>query len=90
MDQDQKYDITNPKNLHFNIWVLKKMYSTIAKNRNEEINRFRNCDITQHLTSVDIEEIVRSGGYNAKILEGLVCDNLEFNPFERFFYRNDR
>ena len=32
------------------------------KNRSEEINRFRNGDITQHLTCVDIEEVVRSGG----------------------------
>ena len=34
------------------------------RNIYEEINRFRNGDITQHLTSVDIEEVVRSGGYN--------------------------
>ena len=54
------------------------------KNRCEEINRFRNGDIIQHLTSVDIEEVVRSGGCIVKILEGFFCDNLEFNPFERF------
>ena len=54
------------------------------KKRYEEINRFRNGDITQHLTSVDIEEVVRSGGYIAKRLEGFVCDNLEFNPFVGF------
>ena len=54
------------------------------KNRYEEINRFRNGDITQHLTSVDIEEAVRSGGCIVKILEGFVCNNLEFSPFERF------
>ena len=31
-----------------------------------------------------IEEFVRSGGYIAEIVEGFICDNLEFNPFERF------
>ena len=45
----------------------------------------RNGDIIQHLTSVDFEEVVRSGGYFVKIFEGFKCDNLDFNPFERFF-----
>ena len=31
-----------------------------------------------------IEEVVRSGGYIVKMLEGFICDNLEFYPFERF------
>ena len=34
---------------------------------------------------MDIEEVVRSGGYIVEILEGFNCDNLEFNPYERFF-----
>ena len=50
----------------------------------EEINRFRNGDITQHLTSVDIKEVVRSGGYIVEILEGFICDILEYIPFKRF------
>ena len=54
------------------------------KNRSKEINRFRNGDMTQHLASLEIEEVVRSEGYFVKILEGFMCDNLEFNPFERF------
>ena len=54
------------------------------KNRYEEINGFRNGDVTQHLNSVDIAENVRPGDYIVKILEGLICDNLEFNPFEKF------
>ena len=41
------------------------------KYRYEEINRSRNGDITQHLTSVDIE-VVRSGGYIVKIFEGFI------------------
>ena len=53
------------------------------KNKYEEINRFRKGDITQYLTSIDIEKIVRSGGYNVKILDGFICINLEFNPFGR-------
>ena len=50
----------------------------------EEVYRFRNDDITQYLTSVDIETIVRSGGYIVSFLESFSCDDLEFNPFERF------
>ena len=54
------------------------------KKRYEEISRFRNGDITQQLTSVDIEEVVRSGGHIVEILEGFISDKLEINPFERF------
>ena len=54
------------------------------KNRYEEINHFSFGDITQHLTSVDNEEVVRSGGYIIKMLGKFICDNLKFNPFERF------
>ena len=41
--------------------VKEKVFND-RKNRYKEINRFRKGDITQHLTSVDIEEVVRSGG----------------------------
>ena len=40
--------------------------------------------MTQHLTSVDIEEIVRVGGVIVEISEGFSCDNLDFNLFEEF------
>ena len=53
------------------------------KNRHEEINHFRKGDKTQHLTNVDIEEVIRLGGYIVKTLEEFMCDKLEFNPFER-------
>ena len=33
---------------------------------------FRNGDITQQLTGVDIEEVFRSSGYIANIFEGLI------------------
>ena len=63
---------------------VKGIVFNARKKRYEEINRFRNGDITQHLTSVDFEEVVRSGGFIVKIIEGFICDKLEFNPFERF------
>ena len=50
--------------------------------RYEEINRFRKGDKTQHLISVDIEEVVRSDRYIVKIFDGLICGDSEFNPFE--------
>ena len=56
-----------------------------GKNKYEEINRFRNGNITQYLTSVDIEEVVKTGGYIVEFLEGFICNNLEYNPFKRFF-----
>ena len=33
---------------------------------------------------MDVKENNRSRGYIVKILEFLICDNLEFNPFERY------
>ena len=74
----------NSKEIVFQHMSVKENAFNVRKNRCEGINRFRNGDITQHLTCVDIEEVVRSEGYIVKILEGFICDNLEFNPFERF------
>ena len=39
------------------------------ESRFEEVNRFREGCITQHLTSVDIEEIVLVGGYIIEFFE---------------------
>ena len=47
------------------------------------MDRFRNGYIRQHLTSVD-NEIVRVGGVITEIFEGFICDNLDYNPFEKF------
>ena len=47
-------------------------------------NRFRNEDITQHLTSVGIEELVRVGSVIKEFYEGFICDNLDYNPFEEY------
>ena len=79
-----KVSYYNPKEIVFQHLSVKENVLNNRKNRHEEIIRFRNGDRTQHLTSVNIEVIVRSKGYIVKIPEGFVCDNLEFNPFERF------
>ena len=84
----------NPKEIKFQHMCVKENVFNHRKNRCEEINRFRNGDEIQHLTSVDTEELVRSSGYIVKSLEGFICDNLDFNPFERFildmtYKRND-
>ena len=63
---------------------VKEQIFNAMKNRLEELNRFRNGYIRQHLTSVDIEESVRVGGYIPEFYEGFNCDNLSYNPFGRF------
>ena len=77
-------DIITPKKSFFQVFIVKEIIFNDRKNSYEEINFFRNGDITQPLTSVDIEEVFRSEGYNVKILEVFICDFLEFNAFERF------
>ena len=59
------------------------------KNRYVLVNRFRNCDIIQHLTTVDVGEVVRSGGCIVEIVEGFICDNLEFKPIRKINYIYD-
>ena len=54
------------------------------KNRYEEINWSRNGYITQHITSLDFEEIVRVGGVKIEIFDGFFCNKLDFNPFQKF------
>ena len=79
-----KVSYHNPKEIIFQRMSVKENVFNDRKHRFEEINRFRNGEITQHLTSVDVEQIVRSGGYIVKVLEANICVNLQFNPFERF------
>ena len=55
---------------------FKKPVFNAIKNRWQEVNRFRNGYIRQHLTSVDIKEIVRLGDVITEFFEGLICDNL--------------
>ena len=54
------------------------------KEKKIEINRMRNGYITQVLTSVDIQEIVKIGGKVVEIYEGVIYrENFEINPFEK-------
>ena len=61
----------NAKEVIFRQMSVKENKFNDLKSRYEEINCFRNGDISQHLTSVDIE-VVRSGGCIVKILEGFI------------------
>ena len=63
--------------------VKEQVFNPI-KNRLEEVNRFRNGYIRQHLTSIDIEKIVKVGGIIIEFFEGFICDNLNYKPFEEF------
>ena len=79
-----KVSYYNPKELIFQHMSVKVNLFNDGKNRYEEINRFRNGDKTQYLTSVDIEKVDRSGRNIVKIVEGFICDTLDFNPLEQF------
>ena len=74
----------NPENLILQHMAVKEDVYNETKNKSENVNRFRNGDITQHLTSVDIEEVVRIGGIIKEFYEGFICDNLDYNPFKEY------
>ena len=74
----------NPENLILQHMAVKEDVYDETKNKSENVNRFRNGDITQHLTSVDIEEVVRVGGVIKEFYEGFICDNLDYNPFKEY------
>ena len=75
----------NPKNLIVQHLPVKE------KEKKKEINRMRNGYIIDHLTSVDIQEIVKIGGkIIIEIYEGVVYqENFTVSPFrkviEKFF-----
>ena len=79
---DVKY--YNPENIISQHMSVKEQNFNAIKKRWEEVNRFRNGYIRQHLTSIDIEGIVRVGGVITEFFEGFICDNLGYNPFEKF------
>ena len=56
-----KVNHNNLKEILLLCMSVKENIFNSRKIRYEMVNRFRNGDITEHLTSVDIEEIVRSG-----------------------------
>ena len=68
----------NPKNLIVQHLPVKE------KEKKIEINCMRNGYITQVLTSVDIQEIVKVGGRVIEIYEGVIyTENFIINPFEK-------
>ena len=79
-----KFKYQNPENLILQQMVVKEDVYIETSQKCECVNRFRNGDITQHLTSVDIEEIVRTGAVIKEIFKCFICDNLDFNPFEEY------
>ena len=68
----------NPKNLNVQHLPVKE------KEKKIEINRMRNGYITQVLTSVDIQEIVKIGGKVIEIYEGVICrENYKVSFFKK-------
>ena len=75
----------NPENLMFqHLAVKEKIENPYKNNRLEEINRMRKGIIIDTLTSVDIVEIVKCGGFILEVYERLFCYNLEYNPYTEF------
>ena len=68
----------NPKNLIVHYLPAKEREKKI------EINRMRNGYIIDHLTSVDIQEIVKIGGKVREIYEGVIYrENFKVSPFRK-------
>ena len=66
----------NPKNLIVQHLPVKE------KEKKIEINRMRNGYIIDHLTSVDIQEIIKIGGKVTEIYEGVIYrENFKVSPF---------
>ena len=85
-----------PNNLFFQPMPVKdKIYATISDmdecgnvseiKKKEDLIRFKNGEIHDTLSSVDVQEIVKVGGIIIKIYEGIVYEkNLEVNPYKEF------
>ena len=68
----------NPKNL------LVQHIAINEKEKKNEINRMRNGYIIDTLTSVDIQEIVKTGGKVIEIYEGVLYrENFRVSPFKK-------
>ena len=74
----------NPENSILQRMAVKEDVYDEIKHKCECINQFRNGDITQQLTSLDIEEVVRIGGVIKVFYKGFICDNLDYNPFKEY------
>ena len=53
--------------------AVKEDVDNETKKKHESVNRFRNGDITQHLTSVDIDEVARTGAVIKEFYAGFLC-----------------
>ena len=68
----------NPKNL-----IVQHLRNKEREKKNE-INRMRNGYIIDHLTSVDVHEIVKIGGKVIEIYEGVFYrENFNISPFRK-------
>ena len=73
----------NPENLIFQHLPARDRIQIPYKNNvYEDINRSRNGVIISTLTSVDIIQIVKTGGVILKVYEGFFCESLEYNPYK--------
>ena len=72
----------NPENLILQHMAVKEGVYDATEHNYECVNRFRKGDITQHLTNVEIEQVVRTGGIIKQFYEGFFCDNFDFIPFK--------
>ena len=79
-----KVKFYNPENLALQHMAVNEEVFNETKNKFERVDRFRNGNITQHLTSIDTEKIVRISGFIKEFYEGFICDNLDFNPFREY------
>ena len=71
-----RYKYYNPRDLIFQHLPVKE------KVKNIEVNRMRNGYFIDTLTSVDICEIVKTGGRVIEIYEGIICrENFKISPF---------
>ena len=71
---------SSKENILQHLPINEKVYNPKTK-KEEQINVFRNGEIIDHVTSIDLEEIVRVGGRVLKFFEGFICDQLEYSPF---------
>ena len=81
---DVKY--YNPENIIFQHMSVKEQVCNATRKKWEEANRSHSGHIRHQLTLVDIEEIVRVGGFITEFFEGSICDNLGYKPFEKIVF----
>ena len=74
--QDSLKKSYNPKEIIFQLMPVNKNIFNNRKNKFKEIIRFRNDNVNQYLTSVDIEVVVRTGGIMVEFFEGFECNSL--------------